>query len=268
VNARGHIDEVRFVDPLARNENVDGSRRVPQGSSVYVRGWAFVDDPPRAAEAAVATIDDGEPFELAYNQMRRDVVEALKLPAMLPIGFHGVRSLAGLALGPHEMRIALVDRTAGASATIDASVTFNIVDGALAFPATQRLGRGEMIVAVDAFTTLPNSAAMDAQEVPVVRGSGLTIRGWAVDRRHSTAASDVYACIDGTKLVRGIIGTMRADVAGSLEMQTVARCGYAVRIDTSDLASGDHRIEIRAVAADGERYASSEPLAFVVTSNA
>lgn len=259
--ARGHIDEVRFVDPLARNVDLAGNRRIPENSSVYLRGWAFLADPPRTASAAGAAIDDGEPMRLAYNQARPDVIKALGLDTSLPIGFHGVLSLSGLACGPHVLRVALVDE-AGATAPIEATISFEVVDGKLAFPATQRLERGEMTVAVDVFTSLGNRDGSATCDGPVARGTVLTIRGWAVDRRFTTAASDVYACLDRSTFVRGIIGTLRGDVAGSLGMQSVARCGYVVRIDTGSLALGEHVLEVRAIAADGERYAASESLSF------
>ena len=266
MNARGHIDEVRFVDPLARKMDIAGTGRIPAGSSIYLRGWAFlVGAPPRAANAALATIDDGEPFELAANQARPDVVKALGLPATLAtIGFHGVRSLAGLSLGSHVLRIALVEHPVATTVTLDENVAFEIVDGAYAFTPTERLARGEMTVAVDAFTATGQRDGMDATLAPIARGAVLTVRGWAIDRRFTTAASDVYACIDGSTLVRGIIGTMRTDVSGSLGIGAVARCGYVVRIDTAALQPGTHALELRAVAADGARYATSDTLAFAI----
>ncbi|MBD5655715.1 MAG: hypothetical protein IAI50_11140 [Candidatus Eremiobacteraeota bacterium] len=218
---------------------------------MYLRGWAFLTEPPRAADAAVAAIDGGEPFDLDYNQPRPDVENVFGLPPLPPIGFHGVRSFVGLALGPHVLRVALVDRASQTLAAIDAAIDFEIVDGAFAFTATQRVGRQEMTIAVDASSASSN-------------GSAITLRGWAIDRRFTTAASDVYACVDGTMLVRGIIGTLRADVATQLQSQTIARCGYVIRIDTSALAAGEHVVEVRAIAADGDRYAVSDAQTFVV----
>ena len=68
-----------------------------------------------------------------------------------------------------------------------------------------------------------NADGKDALETPVRRGATLVVRGWAIDRRYVTAASDVYACVDGRTFVRGIIGTLRSDVAGSIGVQTLAR---------------------------------------------
>lgn len=264
MSARGNIDEIRFVDPLARRMDVAGTGRVPEGSSAYVRGWGFLHDPVRAPDAVLGSVDDGEPFELACNQPRPDVIAAFALPPILPIGFHGVRSLADLACGAHVMRFALLDRTTGLRAPLEATVAFEIVDGSLAFGATQRLGADEMTVAVDAFSASGTADGKDALETPVRRGATLVARGWAIDRRHVTAASDVYACVDGRTFVRGIIGTLRSDVAGSIGVQTLARSGYVVRVDTSALEPGEHELDIRAIAADGERYATSETLAFTV----
>jgi hypothetical protein len=262
VNVRGFIDEVYFVDPLARKLDRAGTGRIPEGSSAYVRGWAFVADPPRTADAVIATIDAGEPFELAYNEPRPEVVKVLGLPALPPIGFHGVRSLAGLARGPHVLQIALVDRGAATSGRLDAATSFEIVDGALAFPGRQRIGKEEMSVEIDAFTASRGDTMRAATDAPVGGDAILTLRGWAVDRRFVTAASDVYACIDGGVFVRGIIGTLRTDVAGTLGMQAVARCGFVVRLEARALRPGRHSVEVRAIAADGERYVASDALAF------
>lgn len=262
MNVRGFIDEVCFVDPLARKLDRAGTGRIPEGSSAYVRGWAFVTDPPRTADAAVATIDDGEPFELAYNEPRPEVLKVLGLPALPPIGFHGVRSLAGLARGAHVLRIALVDHSTSTSSLLAAATSFEIVDGALAFPGRQRIGPDEMSVEIDAFTASRGDATPPATDAPVERDAILTLRGWAVDRRFVTAASDVYACVDGGLFVRGIIGTLRTDVAGTLGMQSVARCGFVVRMQARALRAGRHVVDVRAIAADGERYAASAALAF------
>lgn len=264
MNARGHIDEVRFVDPLARRMDVAGTGRVPEGSSAYVRGWGFLEDPPRAPDAVLGAVDDGESFELACNQPRPDVIAVLDLPPMLPIGFHGVRSFADLACGSHVMRFFLLDRASGARAPLEATVAFEIVDGSFAFGATQRLNAGEMTVAVDAFSATVKPDGKDALDTPVRRGATLLVRGWAIDRRYVTAASDVYACVDGRTFVRGIIGTLRSDVSGSIGVATLARCGYVIRIDTSGLEPGNHVVDVRAIAADGDRYATSESLPFAV----
>jgi hypothetical protein len=64
----------------------------------------------------------------------------------------------------------------------------------------------------------------------------------------------VYACIDGRTFVRGIVGRVREDAAASVGIEEAWRCGYTVQIPTAGIAPGDHRVAIRAVAADGIGY--------------
>jgi hypothetical protein len=261
---RGNLDESYFIDPLGRDLDPDRDRTVPEGASLYLRGWAYFADPDRAASGVVAWIDDRANFELAYNQDRPDVASALGLTRLSTIGFHGMFSLAGLPRGPHVLHLAALDPERHGEHRIGEGIEFEVVAGSYAFaPQTRRVGT--MTVTFDFL----KDALADGDEMPqtplrISRGRTMLANGWAIDVAHRAAASDVFACVDGTTFVRGIVGWKREDAAQSVGIPEAWRCGYVVRIPTTDLAAGSHRVEIRAVCADGIAYETTDDLAFEI----
>ena len=255
---RGNLDELYFIDPLGRDLDPQRDRTVPEGATLYLRGWAYFTDPERAAAGIVAAIDDGPRFDLSYNQNRPDVALALGLTSVSVIGFHGMWSLARLERGAHALHLFALDPLSGEAVEIDGGHPFEIVAGSYAFAPQRKLENAMALT----FDYLKDATAEDetpaAPPLRVARGRTVLAHGWAIDLVHRTAASDVYALIDGTTYVRGIVGWRREDAAQSVGVEEAWRCGYIVRIPTTDLAVGTHRIEIRAVSADGAGYDSPE----------
>jgi hypothetical protein len=259
---RGNLDESLFIDPLGRDVDPDRDRTAPEGASVYLRGWAYFADPERAAAGIVAQIDDGPRFELAYNQDRPDVVRSLGLASVRTIGFHGVWSLAGLTLGPHVLHVYALDPVFGGAHAIGEPLAFDVIAGSYAFPAATLL-EGTMALTFDYLLdaeTIENDED-DERDAPqpnaplaIARGRTALATGWAIDLVHRTPVRDVYACIDGRTFVRGIVGRKREDAATSVGIEEAWRCGYVVQIPTAGIATGDHRVSIRAVSADGAGY--------------
>jgi hypothetical protein len=257
---RGNLDESYFIDPLGRDLDPDRDRTVPEGASLYLRGWAYFADPDRAASGVVAWIDDGARFDLAYNQDRPDVALVLGLERLRTVGFHGMWSLAGVLRGEHALRLAAIDPVTGAEERIGEDFLFEIVAGSYAFaPQIKRDGTMTMT-----FDYLQDALAVDEEPATpplrVARGRTVLAHGWAIDVANRAAASDVFACIDGTTFVRGIVGWRREDAAKSVGIEEAWRCGYVVRIPTTDLSMGAHSVEIRAVCADGIAYETTDSL--------
>jgi hypothetical protein len=257
---RGNLDESYFIDPLGRDLDPERDRTVPEGASLYLRGWAYFTEPDRAAAGVVAWIDDGARFDLAYNQDRPDVAHVLGLTRLQTVGFHGMWSLAGVARGSHALRLAAIDPVTGVEERIGDDVVFEIVAGSYAFaPQIKRDGTMTMT-----FDYLQDALAADRDPGPpplrIARGGIALAHGWAIDVANRAAASDVFACIDDTTFVRGIVGWKREDAAKSVGIAEAWRCGYVVRIPTNDLEAGSHRVEIRAVCADGIAYETTDPL--------
>ena len=262
---RGNLDEFYYIDPLGRNMDPAGAGVVPEGTVVYVRGWAFFSEPERAAASIVARIDDdGDDNELAYNQDRPDVAQALSLERTRTIGFHGVCSLAGIARGAHVMSFLAVDPESGLASKLDSTLEFETVSSGHAFPYTHEL-QGSMAIAPGWL----RNAETDLEPIPgtvlqLERGEIGLAGGWAIDLVYRTAASDIYACIDKSTFVRGIVGRARPDAAEALEIPEAWRCGFIVRVPTAELEPGRHLVQIRAVAADGGGYEISTDLTLEV----
>jgi hypothetical protein len=261
---RGHLDESFFIDPLGRDVDPDRDRAVPEGASLFVRGWAFFTDPERPAASVSAAVDGGARFALAYNQDRPDVAGTLGLARTRVIGFHGVVPLGGLARGPHAVRFEATDERTGAAHAIGEPLTFETVAGSYAF-APAKLLTGTMAMTFD-YLFDPESGVPPHERAPleIERGRTAVATGWAIDLVHRTAVSDVYACIDGDRIVRGIVGLKRDDAARSVGVEEAWRCGYIVRIPTADFERGRHAVTVRAVSADGHGYEVSPEIALEI----
>lgn|GEM_PF-3569542 len=263
MNARGDFDAAYFLDAFGCDEAANQTRRTHEGSGVLVRGWAVLTDPSRPADAALTTIDGIEPRELEYGEVRRDAAARAGLGGAPAVGFWGVRPLRGLPAGAHVLRVELLDRATGSRAALETAIEFEIEDGSAPFAVAQPLTGAELQIVVDEFAVAGPSDRRDPAVETVSRGSTLGLRGWAVDRRLRTAASDVYACVDGAIVARGIVGTVHADVGERLGISD-ARCGFVVHVATDALTEGTHRLEVRALAADGAGFAASDAFSFYV----
>jgi hypothetical protein len=97
--------------------------------------------------------------------------------------------------------------------------------------------------------------------------SVLTILGWGVDRLAGDVGSAVFA-VANHMFTRGEYGFARSDVAQTLQNTRYFPSGFKIDIPSSRFPPGDHRIDIRLLAADQRSvYDVAEPPTVSVRTN-
>ena len=245
----GHFDEVRFLDTLVRDADGERKRRIPRGCSLFVRGWAYNPSPPRPATAVLAWIDESFAIDVAYGRSRPDIALNFGVPELGTCGFQAMYPLGDLALGAHGVTLATLDGDGGYYVLPQAE-RFEIVPSRELFPGVARSEEGRMNVSVDGFSAMRSGAIPSGGTLLVERGDIVYVRGWAIDTAGATGPHGVFAIVDDDEYVMGVHGLPREDVARTVRLPGVVRCGFTLRIPTRGLRSGPHRLQIAALAPD------------------
>ena len=252
VRAIGSVDELRFVDTLVRNLDPTGSRKIPQGASLYVRGWALVPGPPRLGRAVMVSVGSGPRFEAKYWKPRPDIATHFQDPDVAACGFVGISSLAGLAVGKHEVVISLVDGTDGMYEL--ARERFSVTPSSDLISGKTRLEDGRMVVAIDEVATLRQAGPFDGKKISTVVGDVVFVRGWAVDRTAGVGLGGIIGVLDDDHYTIGVHGLPRVDAAAAVDLPKARRCGFTLRIPTTGMKPGAHTLDLAILSADTSEY--------------
>ena len=250
----GNVDELHFFDTLVRDVDGFGQRKIPAGCTLFVRGWAYAPAPPRVAAGVLAVLDESAPIDAAYGRSRPDIALSFGRPELEPCGFQAIYPLAGLRPGPHTMRIVIRDESDGFY-ELPKVEAFEIVPSRALFRGIARTD-DRMRIEIDGFTTLRSGAIPSGGTLLVERGDIVYLRGWAIDRENATALRGVFGIVDDDEYVMGVHGLPREDVARTVRLPDVVRCGFSLRISTRGLQPGAHALRVAALAPD-ETYAVS-----------
>jgi hypothetical protein len=253
--AQGNVDEFRFIDTLVRDVDPDGKRKIPQGSSLYVRGWALAPEPARAGRAAIVTIESRPPFVLKYGVARPDIALHLANPDFGACGFVGVYSLVDLGVGGHQAVVRVIDEDDRFSEL--ARIKFEVIPSNRLLADKERLRDDSIAVSIDEVTTMRGSSAFDGATLRATIGDVVVVRGWAIDKSVGFGLGGVFGVLDDDTCVVGVHGLPRLDAAMSINMPSARRCGFTVRISTRDLKPGAHRLDLAILSADGATYHES-----------
>ena len=261
--ALGRIDHIRFQDAVMHDVDPEGQRRIPAGCSVYLRGWVFA-PPHQPASDVFLLIGADVAAPVLYGEARWDIASAYDDPKLEHVGFRGVYPLAGLPLGSYDIRIAAFVPNTNDYHLFETSERFEIVESHHLFPGTRLAPKDSIEFYLDSITTKAGRQPRRGS-LNVRRGETVAIRGWAIDHEQSSAATGIFALIDGKEYIGGIHGLPRHDVALARDMFGARRCGFTIRVPVRGLAPGSHKLQIVAVAADGVSYAVADGVKLTVT---
>jgi hypothetical protein len=85
--------------------------------------------------------------------------------------------------------------------------------------------------------------------VPVFRSGTLTIRGWAVDDRHLSLASDVDVVVDN-QAFGTFYGIDRGDIAARFDRPAYRPAGFIANLPARAVAAGPHTLAVRVLASN------------------
>lgn len=110
----------------------------------------------------------------------------------------------------------------------------------------------------------PTPHAIVGKRAALPRSRDLVVRGWAFDPRVAVDAAEVLAVVDD-RYEHVASGFPRPDVVSALGNPAAEHAGFEAHIDTSTLASGEHRFAIEVVSRfTGVVHAAPEALQFSV----
>lgn len=251
--ALGKLDEWRFVDTLLRNVDPEHTLHVPKGSSLFVRGWSLVPDPPRPARGVIVSITKDVWFEASYGKPREDVAAAYSEMGIGACGYAGIGKLAGLPVGAHEFTVAVLDEKNGYHEL--ARQPFEIVPSREQVARMARAPEGRMRIMIDDVATLRDPAAFDGKKLRAKIGDVVYVRGWAVDADTQTGLTGVFGIFDDEEFVVGVHGLPRDDVAEVFATPRAQKSGFTLRMPTQQMEAGTHAVDVAVVAADRHSYA-------------
>jgi hypothetical protein len=250
----GELDEWRFVDTLLRNVDPEQTLKIPSGSSLFVRGWTLLDNPPRAARGVLVTFTEKVWFEAAYGKPRQDIATAYGEAGVGNSGYAGIGKLLGLPLGTHEFVVAVLGDGNGYFEL--ARQRFELIPSKEQIARLTRAAEGRVKVSLDDIATLRDPAAFDGKTLRAKIGDVLYLRGWALDLETQTGLTGVFGVIDDEEYVVGVHGLPRDDVAAAFSTPRAHKSGFTLRIPTQALKPGAHKLGVAVVAADRHSYAT------------
>jgi hypothetical protein len=229
----------------------------PKDGRVVLRGWAL--DAGARSFAAVEAVIGGARAEAPCSDRRSDVAALFGSPAV--VGFRIELALGAAALGHHVVALS-GKRADGSRIRIPVAVSLDVVAPLRSLP--QNLVAGAVIGYVDeigaenADTALPEVAG---KPVVALRGA-IVVRGWAA-APDGTPHALAYAELDGQRIVRGMSGYARPDVALELGSER-ADYGYRIRIPAEEAGVGEHVVRVLAVVDDTIGLVGAEARVVVV----
>jgi hypothetical protein len=261
--ALGKLDEWRFVDTLLRDADPERSLRIPRGSSLYVRGWALLPDPPRPARGVIIVVNDDVWFETAYRRPRRDIAAAIGGPGTGECGYASIGKFAGLSVGWHHFVVVVLGEN---DTYYDlARQNFEVIPSREQLAHLTRAEEGRMQIQIDDVATLrdPNAFARDTLSAKI--GDVICVRGWAVDLEAQTGPAGIFGVFDGEECVMGVHGLPRDDVAEAFAAPRANKSGFTLRMPTQMIAPGVHSLDVALVASDGRSYVTHHVAEFQLT---
>lgn len=211
---------------------------VPNDGRIVVRGWAL--DAGARAFAAVEFDVGGARASGPSALVRPDVAAVYGSPDT--VGFRVELALDDAAPGRHAVTLH-GRRDDGSRVRIPVSVALDVVAPLGRLPAG--VTAGAVVGAVDQLAVEAGESAHGGP-LAVPADGVVVVRGWAASPA-GVPATHAYAELDGQRLVRGMIGYPRPDVAAHLGTQG-AGYGFCIRIPADDLGRGEHTLRVRAVA--------------------
>jgi hypothetical protein len=209
----------------------------PSDGRVYVRGWALDAGGRALAEVEIDVGGARASARCAYG--RPDVAAIFGSPDL--VGFRIELALEGAPAGHHV--VAMTGRRQdGSSVRIPVAVSLDVVPPLRSLPP--RLTPGAVVGAVDEIGA-EGAEPGSGEPVQVPADGVLVVRGWAA-APDGTPATLAYAEFDGQRLVRGMSGYPRPDVALQFNAERPGY-GFRIRIAASDIGPGEHTLRVRAV---------------------
>jgi hypothetical protein len=250
--ALGSIDRWQYVDTQVRGEAGDGVTKVPKGSSLFVRGWTLLPQPPRPARTVVIAAAAQLFTRAEYGDVRSDVAREYADPTVAPCGFTAVWKLSDFAPGVHELAIAALDEAEGsfelARRRVEIVPSRELLAGLSAAP------RGGLTVVIDDVATLRDPDAFDGRTLRAAAGETIYVRGWAADTSAGWSPAGVLGIFDGEEYVLGLAGLPRDDVVTALGQPRLRKSGFTLRLETRLLEPGSHTLDLAFIDADGTAY--------------
>ncbi len=234
-----------------RDVDLERTRRVPKGSSVYLRGWTLLESPLRIPRAARVTFGNSV-REVRLDRLRSDVAESHGEPSLAVCGFALVSSLDALLLGEHDLVLEALD--GDGSAYEVARHGFEIVSSRAYVAGKLPVTDEHVAISIDLVHTRHGMTAIDGSVIEATVGETIVIHGWAIDRDARRGASAVYCVVDDEQYAVGNHAVPREDVARALAMPAARRCGFSIRVPTSHLSPGSHTLAVCALSTDGRSY--------------
>lgn len=250
--ALGKLDEWRFVDTLLRDADPEHTQRVPKGSSLYVRGWCLVPDPPRPARGVIVVVNDDAWFETTYGKPREDIANAFNDPGARDCGFASIGKLVELPVGSHHFVVAVLGE--GETYYELARQNFELIPSREHLAHLTKSAEGRMRVQIDDVATLRDPGAFSSKRLSAKIGDVIYVRGWAVDLETQSGPAGIFGVFDGEECVMGVHGLPRDDVAQAFATPRAHKSGFTLRMPTQMIAPGSHTLDVALVAPDGRSY--------------
>jgi hypothetical protein len=210
----------------------------PNDGCVFVCGWAL---DAGAQEFAGIEIDiGGARASGSFEIVRPDVAAAFGAPQR--VGFRVAVALDDAVPGHHA--VAVHGRRAdGALVPVKLAASLDVVPPLRRLPAG--VVPGALVGFVDAIGLEAGGSAASNAPVTVAAGGTVVVRGWAASP-DGVPATLAYAEIDGERVIRGMSGYPRPDVAAEFGSD-VTGYGFRFRIAADELGPGEHALRVRAV---------------------
>lgn len=233
------IDGVLLSDGTPPPSFDQGVAVLPWGSSAFIKLWA-IDLAKRAPPHRLIARSGGIYLRVIGGLMRYDAASSVGVPDAGRCGFavpvspslSGTESVELFALGSDDTYVRL------------GNVSLRRPDP-LPLSALSRTGR--IRGSIDEITR--NGVSISAaDDIAIVAGNVLKLRGWAVDDVGPRLCGGVFADVDG-RTCEASRGEPRPDIEALVDAPGIAECEFEVTIDTTALSPGRHRISMFALTA-------------------
>jgi hypothetical protein len=222
----------------------------PNDGRVVFRGWAL--DAGAQALAAVEVGVGGARASSPCDQPRPDVAAIFGAPDA--VGFRVELALDDAVPGSHAVALHGL-RPDGSRVRIPLAVALDVVAPMRRFPPG--VVAGAVVGFVDEIGVEPaDGAAGGGASVAVPAGGALIVRGWAASPDGEPATS-AYAELDGHRLLRGMSGYPRPDVAAQFGTDDT-RYGFRIRVTANELGPGEHSVRVHAIVGNATAVVGDE----------
>jgi len=253
--ALGKIDEVRVLDGLMRELPVSDNT-APLGTSLFVRGWAYLDDPLRPAAAIMLSIG-ATTFQPLLGKERPDLGAAFGAGAATHAPFEAVYPLVTVPLGRALLCVHAFEDDGLTYHTVPGDDSIDVVASRMMFPAIPQSVQSDIALRIDSVRTMHGPTTRNGADISVACGAIVVIDGTAVDAVQGAPAGGIYAIVDGEHYTCGVPGLASG----------TTHDGFSLRVTTGRLAPGDHVVRLAVMTADRLRYVMCEGFRLTVTAD-